>query len=86
MTEERGRSIRELLSPILPPIVFRNNLRLEELTGFSPRTLANTDSNGIAPRDRVKVGKVCGYPKDMLTYWLEGKMHYSRGWRCDQVG
>jgi len=63
--------IRQLLEPILPPILFRNHPQFKAWTGFSPRTLANEDSQGTGPDERIFSGRVCGYPKDAILRWLE---------------
>lgn len=65
-------SIRDLLEPELPPIVFRNHPQFKELTGYSPRTIANYDSVGAGPAQRITLGRVVGYPRDSLIRWLEG--------------
>ena len=65
--------IRELLAPELPPILFRNNPKFKDLTGFSSRTLANADADGTGPEERIFSGRVCGYPKEALLRWLEAK-------------
>ena len=67
-------TIRDLLEPILPPIVFRNNPNFKPWTGFSSRTVANEDSRGTGPDQRIVVGKVTGYPKESLLAWLESKV------------
>jgi hypothetical protein len=66
-------SIRELLEPVLPPILFRNNPKFKEWTGYSPRTLANFDSEGTGPDERLIMGRVCGYPKGAMLRWLENR-------------
>jgi hypothetical protein len=45
----------------LPTILYRTNPRFRELTGLSPRTMANLDSRGHGPAQRVKLGKTVGY-------------------------
>ena len=67
-------SIRDLLEPILPPVVFRNNPNFKPWTGYSSRTVANEDSRGTGPDQRIVVGKVTGYPKESLLAWLESKV------------
>jgi len=67
-------SIRDLLESVLPPIVFRNHPRFRELTGYSPRSVANMDCLGIGPDQHFIVGRVTGYPKDSLIRWLEGQV------------
>lgn len=71
--QEKTR-IRELLENILPPILFRNNPKFKEWTGRSSRTVANADSKGQGPTERLLVGHVVGYPKDAIIKWLEKKV------------
>jgi hypothetical protein len=73
MMETQKKSIRELLEPVLPPILFRNHPKFKEWTGISPRTVANMDSIGTGPDDRLIVAHVCGYPKDSFLRWLESR-------------
>lgn len=72
---ERSK-IRYLLEPVLPPILFRNHPKFKEWIGFSPRTVANFDSQGIGPDERVKIGGICGYPKESILGWLEKRTHF----------
>lgn len=69
--EPRVPSIRDLLGPVLPPILFRNHPKFKELTGIAPYTVANHDSKGIGPRERIIVGHVTGYPRDAFLDYLE---------------
>ena len=57
----------------LPPILFRNHPRFQELTGMSLRSLANMDCKGKGPSERVIVGRVVGYPRKALIEWLESR-------------
>ena len=66
-------SIRDHLESVLPPILFRNNHKFKEWTGFSPRTLANADAAGEGPDERVYSGRACGYPREALLRWLEAR-------------
>lgn len=72
--ENHRITIRELLEPVLPPIVFRNNPKFKEWTGLSPRTVANEDSRGTGPDQRIIVSRVVGYPKESLLRFLETKV------------
>lgn len=54
----------------LPPVLYRTNPRFRELTGLSPRTMANLDSLGQGPAQRVRLGRTVGYPKEALLAWL----------------
>lgn len=54
--------------------------KVGEFTGgiYAPRTLANLDSKGTGPRDRVMVGGKIAYPIDAMIEFLEN--------RCKAVG
>lgn len=66
-------TIRDLLEPVLPPILFRNHPKFKEWTGLSPRTVANEDSQGRGPTERVVIGNVTGYPRDPFLDYLARK-------------
>ncbi len=74
MTESKTISIRDLLLPVMPPILYRNHPRFKEWTGMAPRTMANMDSKGTGPRERLRMGRTVGYPKEALIEWLEAKI------------
>jgi predicted DNA-binding transcriptional regulator AlpA len=60
----------EEIRKALPPVLYRTNPRFRELTGLSPRTMANLDSKGQGPAQRVRLGKSVGYPKEAIMKWL----------------
>jgi len=55
----------------LPPFVCRNHTRFRELTGYSPRSIANCDALGQGPAERIMIGRVVAYPRAELVAWLE---------------
>jgi hypothetical protein len=55
----------------LPPFVTRTHPRFRELIGYSPRTLANMDSLGLGPSNRIKLGNTIAYERESLVRWLE---------------
>jgi predicted DNA-binding transcriptional regulator AlpA len=55
----------------LPPFVFRTTPRFRELTGFSPRSIANLDSKGEGPPERIMIGRSVAYPRESFVKWLE---------------
>ncbi|MDQ5988651.1 MAG: hypothetical protein CSYNP_04412 [Syntrophus sp. SKADARSKE-3] len=71
-------SIRKLLESEMPPIIFRNHPKFKELTGYSPRTLANEDSRGTGPSQRVVIGKNTGYPREPFLDWLESRSRWAK--------
>ncbi|MGE4297917.1 MAG: hypothetical protein AB7E47_07800 [Desulfovibrionaceae bacterium] len=58
----------------LPPVFARD--AVGRLTGglISPRTLANLDSLGKGPRQRVRVGRKVAYSREAFISWLESRM------------
>ena len=58
----------------LPPILFRNHPKFKELTGMSPRSVANMDCCGSGPQKRVLIGRVIGYPRDAFVEWLSSRV------------
>ena len=62
------------LAKELPPVLYRTNPRFRELTGLSPRTMANLDCLGQGPAQRVRLGKTVGYPRAALLAWLEERL------------
>ena len=55
----------------LPPFVTRTYPRFKELTGYSPRTLANFDCLGQGPAKRIMLGNTVAYERESLIEWLE---------------
>jgi len=63
-------SLRDILSQSLPVILFRNHPKFKELTGFAPRSIANQDSLGTGPKERIRMGRTVGYPRKAMVDWL----------------
>jgi len=59
------------LAKALPPIVFRNWKRWNDFIPFTARSVANFDSAGTGPSEKLFVGKVCGYPRESFVKWLK---------------
>ncbi len=57
----------------LPPFVARTFPRFKELTGYSPRTIANMDCLGQGPEKRIMLGNTVAYERESLIAWLEGR-------------
>lgn len=56
----------------LPPFVSRKHPRFKELTGYSPRSLANMDSLGMTKAvKKIMLGGAIAYEKNSLVAWLE---------------
>lgn len=62
--------LRKVFEDGLPAVLYRNNPRFKELTGISPRSMANLDSQGNGPAGRIYVGRVSGYPRECLVDWM----------------
>ncbi|SHN72759.1 hypothetical protein [Desulfovibrio litoralis] len=62
------------LSQALPPVIARAHVA--ELTGglVSRKTLANEDSLGKGPKDRVRYGQKIAYRREDFIEWLRAKM------------
>lgn len=74
--EEKKKSIESLLAEIeqvLPPVVFRNWAKWGDVIPISPRTVANDDSIGIGPKEKMYLGRVAGYPRAALMDYLRAK-------------
>lgn len=65
------------LEKALPPIVFRNWPRWKDIIPISPRTVANDDSRGIGPKEKIYLGRVAGYPKASFMAYLRTKTRIS---------
>ena len=66
------------LEKTLPPIVFRNWPRWREVLPIAPRTMANFDSLGLGPKQKVMIGGVVGYPRAALIEWLSERSQVIR--------
>ncbi|MCX5847725.1 MAG: hypothetical protein NTW12_15440 [Deltaproteobacteria bacterium] len=56
----------------LPPFVSRKHPRFKELTGYSPRSLANMDSLGMTKAvKKIMLGGAVAYQRESLVAWLE---------------
>ncbi len=61
-----------VLRKILPPYLSRKHPRFKELTGYSPRTLANLDCLGeTSTIVRIMMGGAVAYERESLVDWLE---------------
>lgn len=74
--EEKKKAIDIMLAEIekaLPPVVFRNWRKWGDIIPISPRSIANDDSLGIGPKEKMYLGRVAGYPKAALMDYLRAK-------------
>jgi len=65
---------KEILDSI-PPVLWRTDPLFKTLTGISRRSIANMDSLGKGPAERIVMGKSrVGYPKAALVEWLSKRL------------
>ena len=57
----------------LPPVVFRNWYRWRDVLSMSPRSVANDDSLGLGPKEKIYMGRVAGYPRSSFMAYLRAK-------------
>jgi len=62
-----------LLEEQLPPIIPRHKIRQFLGDLYSPAYLANLDSKGRGPADRIVVGKKVCYSRSSLVAWLRAR-------------
>ncbi len=74
MSEQHKPDLSALLKD-LPPFVARNHPRFRELTGYSPRTIANMDCLGKGPKKRIMLGNTVAYDRESLVEWLEERSY-----------
>ena len=65
------KDLLEQLKEEMPAIVFRHQI---SHYGFSPRTMANLDSKGQGPVERIRIGRKIAYGRDSLIEWMRGKV------------
>ena len=75
-------NIIKKLDEALPPIIWRNRPAFKEEFGINPRTMANLDSLGQGPRERVRQGQSVGYPKEAFLEWFRGRLHTPSEKKC----
>ncbi len=63
----------------LPPVVFRNWYKWRDVLPMAPRTVANDDSKGDGPKEKVFVGRNAGYPRSAFVEYLRKRIHFTEG-------
>ena len=63
----------------LPPVVFRNWYKWRDVLPMAPRTVANDDSKGDGPKEKVFVGRNAGYPRAAFVEYLRKRIHFTEG-------
>jgi len=71
--QENQRPDLSVLLKELPPFVTRTFPRFKELTGYSPRTVANMDCLGQGPEKKIMLGNTVAYERESLVEWLESR-------------
>lgn len=58
------------------PIVSRDQRSFDCFSGgiLNVRTLANADSAGTGPKNKIRIGRKVAYPKDSLVEWMKAKV------------
>jgi len=82
MNDEAKAKREMLLAAIaaeLPPVVFRNWHKWRDVLPMAPRTVANDDSTGIGPTEKVYMGRNAGYPKQAFLEYLRKRIHFTEG-------
>jgi hypothetical protein len=81
MTEqnEKREQILTAIAAELPPVVFRNWHKWRDVLPMAPRTVANDDSIGKGPKEKVFIGRNAGYPKQAFLEYLKKRIHFAEG-------
>jgi len=79
MTEERIEVVLADLEKELPPVVYRNWEDWRRYIPYSPRYVANLDSLGTGPDERLMVGGVTGYPRESMMRFLKDRVKLIQG-------
>lgn len=56
------------------PVVARSEVKIFTGGLLGPRTIANLDSKGQGPGQKIKLGRNVAYRKDQLIAWLLGRL------------
>ena len=72
--EMNKEELRKYLEKELPPIIARSSID-KFLTDYRPQTLANEDSLGTGPKNKIKGnrGKVSYYKNDLIDWYINKK-------------
>lgn len=79
MEQEKQKVDFTELEKVLPPIVFRNWYRWRDVLPVAPGTVANDDSLGRGPKEKIMCGRVCGYPRTAMIDYLQAKSCVVKG-------
>jgi len=71
--DEQKKDVLAELENELPPIVFRNWKEWKKYLPLSPRYIANLDSLGTGPDEKVMVGGITGYPRGSMMRFLRDR-------------
>jgi hypothetical protein len=58
----------------MPPLVSRTHPKFREWTGIGGRTMANLDSLGQGPEQRLLLGREIAYPRQSLLAWISRRL------------
>ncbi len=76
MAERNEGGLQKLANNWSSPLVARDQKQLDRFSGgiLNARTLANEDSLGTGPKNRIKIGKKVAYPVESLIEWMQAKV------------
>lgn len=74
--EKIKTEIEHALGPA--PYVMRSDPMRQRIDGLTPGVIANMDSAGTGPRERVMVGRKVAYLRGPYVEWVLGRMRPAR--------
>ena len=78
-TKAKREQVLSAIESELPPVVFRNWHKWRDVLPMAPRTVANDDSKGNGPKEKVFVGRNAGYPRAAFVDYLRKRIHFTEG-------
>lgn len=76
-TKAKREQVLAAIAAELPPVIFRNWHRWREVLPMAPRTVANDDSIGEGPKEKVFMGRNAGYPKQAFLEYLRKRIRFT---------
>ncbi len=76
-SKAKREQILAAIAAELPPIVFRNWHKWRDMLPMAPRTVANDDSIGEGPTEKVYMGRNAGYPKQAFLEYLRKRIRFT---------
>jgi hypothetical protein len=66
--------ILKQLEHVMPPLIARTHPQFKTWTGVGGRRMANLDSLGQGPKERMLLGREIVYPREALLAWIAGRL------------